>query len=43
MPVCDVCEEEVEKVYTCRDCEARFCEDCGNPREMLCTWCIEED
>ena len=41
MPTCDLCGEEVEKVYVCEDCGVRFCEDCGDSETKLCEDCIE--
>ena len=43
MPFCDVCGDEVERVYTCKDCETIFCGDCGDTKARLCMYCVEED
>ena len=40
---CDVCGEEVDKVYECKECGTMFCADCGNPKKMLCSFCLEEE
>ncbi len=43
MPECEICGEEADKLYTCKSCGAKFCEDCGSPIEKLCEFCAEED
>jgi len=43
MPICDICEEEVDKVYKCETCGAEFCETCGSVSQMLCEYCSEEE
>jgi predicted nucleic acid binding AN1-type Zn finger protein len=43
MPECEVCGEQVDKVYKCKNCGTRFCEDDGSVSEKLCIYCMEED
>jgi len=43
MPVCGICEEDVDKVYTCKECDTAFCEDCGDIKKRLCMYCVEEE
>jgi len=42
MPVCEICYEEVDEVYTCKECGIKFCADCGDPKKKLCRYCLEE-
>lgn len=39
---CEICGEEVARVYTCNRCGARFCKDCGSPSENLCMDCRQD-
>ena len=41
MPVCEICREVVDRVYTCADCGIKFCKDCGDPdpKKKLCALC----
>ena len=43
MPICTVCEEEVEEVTKCTMCGLNFCAECGNPDVKLCTYCLDDD
>jgi hypothetical protein len=43
MPECEICGEESDKLITCKNCGAKFCEDCGSPIEKLCEFCAEEE
>jgi hypothetical protein len=40
MPKCSVCGGQVEKLYLCRTCGVRFCENCGSPEEKMCINCL---
>lgn len=40
MPICEICGMEVTEVHNCKDCEAKFCDECGNIKERLCYDCI---
>jgi len=42
MPECEICGEEVRRVYTCKSCDGHFCSECGSTTEMLCIDCLEE-
>ena len=42
MPVCELCGEKKEVVYTCRVCRSEFCEDCGDPISLVCSDCGED-
>jgi len=41
MPVCEICGEVVDRVYTCTDCGVEFCKDCGDPdpKKGVCALC----
>ncbi|MFB0543805.1 MAG: hypothetical protein ACETVR_03390 [Candidatus Bathyarchaeia archaeon] len=43
MPRCEVCWEEVDTTYTCKECEIKFCGECGDPKKRLCMYCLEEE
>jgi len=46
MPICEICGLEVVTVFECSQCEAKFCEECGDVKRKLCFDCIgweEED
>ena len=42
MATCGICEETVDKVTTCKTCGEKFCEDCGDQRAKVCTFCEDE-
>ena len=42
MPECEICEESVETIYTCKGCGLLFCQDCGSAKEKLCISCLDE-
>ena len=42
MPKCELCDEMVTQVFTCKECDSKFCKDCGTPSQKLCDYCIEE-
>jgi len=42
MPRCEICYEDVDRVYTCKLCQTEFCEDCGDPRKKVCALCLDE-
>jgi len=42
MPRCTICDEMVDKVTKCRVCGEKFCEDCGDPKSKVCTFCEDE-
>jgi len=43
MPICIICEEEVEEVARCNMCGLTFCAECGNTDAKLCTYCLDDD
>ena len=43
MPVCEVCYEDMETVYRCKDCGTLFCSECGSVKEELCLYCLKEE
>lgn len=43
MPKCEICYEDVDKVYMCKTCGTEFCVDCGDPKKKICILCIEEE
>lgn len=40
MPICEICGMEVVKVHECSECEAKFCDECGNLKRKLCYDCV---
>ncbi|MBN1683398.1 hypothetical protein JW865_07600 [Candidatus Bathyarchaeota archaeon] len=40
MPICDICGMEVDEVFECCECEAKFCEECGDKKKKLCYDCL---
>ena len=42
MPECIVCGMESDKLYKCKKCGDRFCEECGDVEQMLCLFCLDE-
>ena len=40
MPICDICGMEVIEVFDCCECEAKFCEECGDNKKKLCYDCL---
>ena len=43
MPRCEICYEDVDKTYTCKNCKVEFCEECGDPKKRICILCLEEE
>ncbi|MCW4048537.1 MAG: hypothetical protein NWE89_02255 [Candidatus Bathyarchaeota archaeon] len=43
MPICDICEDKVDKVNTCTSCGVDFCKTCGSISQMLCEDCSTEE
>ncbi|MFB0558556.1 MAG: hypothetical protein ACETVY_05525 [Candidatus Bathyarchaeia archaeon] len=43
MPECVVCGMESDKLYKCKRCGERFCEECGDIEEKLCLFCLDEE
>lgn len=43
MPICTMCEDEVEEVTRCNMCGLTFCAECGNADNKLCTYCLDDD
>lgn len=43
MAECYYCEKESEKLYTCKDCGRKFCEECGDVESGLCNSCKNVD
>jgi len=41
MPECEICGEEVAKVYKCKQCGVLFCANCGSSSQGLCIDCSE--
>lgn len=40
---CEICGEEVSKIYVCKECGTLFCAECGSPSEKLCILCTAEE
>jgi hypothetical protein len=40
MPTCEICGMEVVEVHDCKECEAKFCNECGDTRANLCYDCL---
>ena len=43
MPECIVCGMESDKLYKCKRCGDRFCEECGDIEQKLCLFCLDEE
>jgi hypothetical protein len=46
MEKCSVCKEKPRKgktLYKCKECECKFCEDCGDKEKQLCNDCLGYD
>jgi hypothetical protein len=43
MPECGVCGEQVDKLYLCRTCGIKFCENDGSLEEKICINCSDKD
>jgi hypothetical protein len=40
MPICEICGMEVPVVHDCVECEAKFCDECGDVKAKLCYDCM---
>ncbi|MCW4048148.1 MAG: hypothetical protein NWE89_00275 [Candidatus Bathyarchaeota archaeon] len=40
MPICEICGMEVNETHDCVECEAKFCDECGDVKTELCYDCI---
>ena len=40
MPICEICGMEVVKVHECSECEAKYCDECGDLKRKLCYDCV---
>jgi DNA-directed RNA polymerase subunit RPC12/RpoP len=43
MPECDVCGAQVDRLYLCRTCGVKFCENDGSPKDKICINCSEKE
>lgn len=43
MPICEICDREVDNVSECSQCNTQFCEFCGDNEKRLCDSCRERD
>ena len=43
MPMCEICGETEDNVYTCKKCRVKFCEYCGDVESSLCLDCLAEE
>lgn len=43
MAECEICGEEVKECHKCKECGTLFCENCGDPAEEVCEFCMEEE
>lgn len=40
MPICEICGMEVVAVHDCSECDAKFCDECGDIKNKLCYDCL---
>jgi hypothetical protein len=40
MPECELCGEDVDKLYECKMCGTMFCEYCGLVEDRICLNCM---
>jgi len=40
MPICEICGMDVAEVHTCVECDAKFCDECGDVKAKLCYDCM---
>ena len=40
MPICEICGLEIVETHKCKECEAKFCEECGNVKAEICFDCL---
>ena len=40
MAKCEICSKTVKTVYSCDECGARFCENCGDKNKLMCQDCL---
>lgn len=39
MPICEICGMEVAGVKECKECDSKYCEECGDEKNDLCYDC----
>ncbi|MEM2924438.1 MAG: hypothetical protein QXJ68_01960 [Methanocellales archaeon] len=42
LPICRICEREVEQVIECLYCASPFCKECGSFTQEVCKLCQEQ-
>lgn len=42
MPICEICEENAEMLFRCKNCNLNVCSNCGDPSSQVCDFCQEE-
>jgi hypothetical protein len=40
MPLCEICGMESPELHDCKECGAKFCPECGDPKRLLCYDCL---
>ena len=40
MPVCEICGMDVQDVNVCKECDSKFCSECGDVKRRLCYDCL---
>jgi len=40
MPLCEICGMDVQELHDCKECEAKFCPECGDVKRGLCYDCL---
>ena len=40
MPLCEICGMDVQELHDCKECQAKFCSECGNIKRGLCYDCL---
>jgi hypothetical protein len=40
MPLCEICGMDMQELHDCKECEAKFCSECGDEKKKLCYDCL---
>jgi len=40
MPLCEICGMDAQELHDCKECDAKYCSECGDTKKGLCYDCL---